>query len=111
MSRARWYREEEIAYIRKNYEMMTVRELAEHLDRNETALRQKMWELKIHKHDTGAKPKAPRPQVRLLDPDYEWVCCHGEWRVKRKKPKPQKDDGRLIRFPRNWLLSNPGWRA
>jgi hypothetical protein len=70
MSRRSKYTDDEIAYIRENYKMMTVRELAEHLDRGETALRQKMWELKIHKHDCDAKPK------------------------------PRKDDKRLIRFPR-----------
>jgi len=111
MSKRSKYSEAEIAYIRENYKTMTVGELAAHLDRGEMALRQKMWQLKIRKHDCRAK--APEARSTLLDPDYEWVFCDGEWRARRKKPKPQPEipDTRLLRFPRGWLLSNPGWRA
>jgi len=112
MSKRSKYSKAEIAYIRENYKAMTVGELAAHLDRNETALRQKMWQLKIRKHECGVR--AQKPHVKLLDPDYEWVFADGEWKAKRKKPEPAKakpPDTRLIRFPRGWLLSNPGWRT
>ena len=112
MSKRSKYSKAEIAYIRENYKAMTVGELAAHLDRNETALRQKMWELKIRKHDSDARPKASTVRPKLLDPGYEWVFADGEWKAKRKKSKPvEPKDTRLIRFPLGWLLSNPGWRT
>lgn len=77
------YTESELRYIRENYGRMTLTELAVRLGRGKHALRYKLYAMHIPKAD----------------------CSH---RMAEERATGKRKH--LLRFPRNYLLTNPGWR-